>query len=366
MFHKCFLPLVLLFLLTTSHAQDTVNEDYQAQANQLLEDAIANNQYAGLTAGFSINGEAKWLGSAGFCDEDRSVPCQTETINRIASVTKTMTAVAALQLVEAGKLDLDAFIETYLPDYPQPAAGTITVRMLLHHTSGIGGYESGKETETKVQYNTLQEACVVFQDRELLFEPGTKYSYTTYGYVVLGAVIEVAAEQEFGAYLQENIWDKVEMRHTGIEQFGQVYPGKSALFSRRKKGKIKTAEANNLSNRVPGGGVYSTAGDLLRFGQGILDGTLISAESFAILQTTPDVERGENNPYGMGIWVYGENPDFGIVMGHTGEQTGCSSMFIMLPETGIVVAVLSNTSHSLREAFKLAVQLYYLAGEAFL
>jgi CubicO group peptidase (beta-lactamase class C family) len=332
-------------------------------ADELLANAIAAQQFAGITAGIAVGDEITWLGAAGYCSEDRQTPCNIDTRHRIASISKTFTAVAALQLSEKGLLDFDLPIAHYLPDYPSVAAQKITARQLLHHTAGIGGYESGKEAETTQEYATLAEAIMIFQDRPLLFEPGTKYQYSTYGYVLLGRVIEVASGAAFNDYLQVNIFDKVGMPHSGVEVFGKEYPNKSAFFYRTKKGKIKNATPNNLSNRVPGGGIYSNATDLLKFGQALLNGTLVSDSSLALMQTYPDVDRSENNPYGMGLFLYGDNPTFGPVIGHTGEQTGAAGQLMLLPEKGIVVVVLSNTSHALRDAFQLSVELFSLVAK---
>ncbi len=330
-------------------------------ADELLANAIAAQQFAGITAGIAVGDEITWLGAAGDCSEDRQTPCNIDTRQRIASISKTFTAVAALQLQERGLLDLDLPIVHYLPDYPAFAAQKITARQLLHHTAGIGGYQSGKEAETTQEYATLAEAITIFQDRPLLFEPGTKYQYSSYGYVLLGRVIEAASGVSFNDYIQVNIFDKLGMAHSGVEVFGQEYQNKSAFFYRTKKGKIKNATPNNLSNRVPGGGIYSNAADILKFGQALLNGTLVSDSSFALMQTYPDVDRGENNPYGMGLFLYGDNPAFGPVIGHTGEQTGAAGQLMLLPEKGIVVVVLSNTSHALRDAFQLSVNLFPLA-----
>ncbi|MEO0875740.1 MAG: serine hydrolase domain-containing protein [Bacteroidota bacterium] len=343
-------------------AQEPTPPMIAEQANELLTTAIQEGKFVGVTAGFAVGENIIWAGSAGTCNEDRDTPCEQETINRTASITKTMTAVAALQLVEKGQLDLDATIDTYLPNYPKTAASKITTRMLLQHTSGIGGYANGKEAETQEEYPTLQAACALFQDRELLFEPGTRYQYTTYGYVVLGAIIEVVAEQNFTQYLQENIWDVVDMPNTGVERFGADYANKSALFTRTRKGKLKVAEANNLSNRIPGGGVFSTVPDILKFGQALLNGKLLSEESLLLMYTAPDVERGSNNPYGMGLWHYGDNPTFGPVIGHTGGQTGASGHLFLMPETKVVVIVMANTSRALQDASQLAVNLFPLAA----
>lgn len=347
-----------LFLLLTSSG---LLAQISSTADELLAKAIAAQQFAGINAGIAIGEEITWLGADGVCSEDQQTPCNIDTRQRIASISKTFTAVVALQLYEKGLLDLDLPIVHYLPDYPGDAADKITARHLLHHTAGIGGYQSGKEAETTQEYATLAEALTIFQDRPLLFEPGTQYQYSTYGYVLLGRVIEVASGQSFNDYLQVNIFDKVGMSNSGVEIFGEVYQNKSALFYRNKKGKIKNADANNLSNRVPGGGIYSNVTDLLKFGQALLNGTLLQASSLAVMQTSPDVARGQNNPYGMGLFLYGNNPTLGPVVGHSGEQTGAAGQLMLFPEKKTVIVVLSNTAHTWRDVFQLSVSLFPLA-----
>lgn len=360
------LSFALLFSFSHFYAQESpaAKQTYQESANQLLDDAIAAGQFAGVTAGFAIDGDIKWMGSAGHCDSDRTIDCTPSTRNRIASISKTMTAVAALQLYERGLLDLDLPISNYLPDYPTIAANKITTRQLLHHTAGIGGYASGKETETPQEFASLADACKVFQDRDLLFEPGERYHYSTYGYVIIGRVIEATSGLSFEEYVQEHIFDKVQMTNSGVEHFSEEYAHKSAFFTRTKKGKIKSSKPNNLSNRVPGGGIYSNVEDMLKFGQALLDGTLLQDSTFQLMQIAPDVERGQNNPYGMGLFLYGPNPQYGPLIGHSGEQTGAAAQLMILPQEKIVVIVLSNTAHAWHDAVQLSVQLFSAAGAA--
>ncbi|MEO1369243.1 MAG: serine hydrolase domain-containing protein [Acidobacteriota bacterium] len=326
-----------------------------------LQDAVAEKHFAGVSAAMARGGEILWTGAAGDCDVDAKRACTPSTPMRIASITKPMTAVAILQLHEKGKLDLDAPIATYLPDYPAEAASTITTRQLLHHTAGLRGYKSSRERETVKEYPTLADAAEVFSRRDLLFEPGSAYSYSTYGYVVLGWVLESVSGMGYEEYLRENIWGPASMESTGVERFAREYPSHSELYTKSKRGRIKEAKRNNLSNRIPGGGVYSTAEDLLRFGHSLLDGTLLSAESLAALRRHPDVERGSNNPYGLGFFVYQDDPERGSLIGHSGGQTGASGQLMILPERGLVVAVLANTSRSWERAIALSVEMIQAA-----
>ncbi|MGK0391738.1 MAG: serine beta-lactamase-like protein LACTB [Maribacter sp.] len=127
-----------------------------------------------------------------------------------------------MQLIEQGKMDLDLPIQSYIPDYPKYKKIQITTRHLLSHTSGIDGYKDGRESNTTTAYATLYDALDLFKNRDLLFDPGRQYSYTTYGYTVLAAIMENVSGQTFEAYMQENIFDKAGMTNTGVEKFEEV------------------------------------------------------------------------------------------------------------------------------------------------
>lgn len=349
---KPFLSFIALIFCSISllFAQEI---DRVNQLQQILDQDVADSQFAGGVVGLTF-GEEKIVVAAGYRDVESEIPFEKLTLNRIASISKSMTAVAALQLYEQGLLDLDEPIATYLPDYPQQHASRITTRHLLLHSSGIGSYKSAKETESKHEYASLTEAATVFQERKLVDEPGNAEHYTTYGYVVLGMVIEAVSGQTYEAYMKEHIWDVADMTQTGVERMSEDYENKSKLYLRSKRAKIRLSETNNLSNRIPGGGIYSTADDLLKFGQAVLDHRLINENTFTMMMEEPGLAY-EGNPYGMGWFLYGKNPELGQVYGHTGGQTGCSAVLLIMPEKNAVIVVMSNTSHTMNHVFGIAV-----------
>lgn len=322
------------------------------KADELLEQLISDDIVIGAAAGYSVNDTIKWQSSAGFSNRETKQKFEINTIVRIASIAKPMTAIAVMQLVEKGLIDLDAPIQTYILDFPKQDKTQITTRHLLSHTSGIDGYENGKETETIIEYPTLEEAVNYFKHRELLFEPGTKYSYTTYGYTVLGLLIEKVSGLTFEKYMKINVWDKAQMTNTGVEKFGVAIPNESQLYYRKKKGKIVDGKENNLSNRIPGGGFYSTLEDMLKFGNAVLNNTFVNEETLNTMRQHHSLEK-ENNAYGFGWFLYYSKPNEGAIIGHPGEQTGCSAQLFIIPKTKTVAVVLSNTSLSSREVSSL-------------
>lgn len=348
--------LAITFFVSSAYQLRAQPTDYASQLQQQLDQDITDGQFVGGTVGILV-GEQEIIVAGGQRDRETQAPYTTTTLNRIASIAKSMTAVAALQLFERGALDLDAPISTYLPDYPKEQADQITTRQLLLHSSGIGAYKSNKETESTKEYTSLAEAATVFQDRPLVDVPGNAEHYTTYGYVVLGMVIESVSEMSYEEYMQEHIWTVAGMEHTGVEHSREDYANKASLYHRTKKGKIKASDTNNLSNRVPGGGLYSTAGDLLKFGKAVLNHQLINEQTFTMMMKAPGLPY-EGNPYGMGWFLYGENPKLGQVYGHNGGQTGCTSLLLIIPDHHAAIVVMNNTALTLDHVFGTAIKLF--------
>ena len=272
-----------------------------------------------------------------------------------------MTAIAILQLHETGQLDLDAPIQEYLADFPVKPEGEITTRHLLNHSSGIAAYKDDTEIENQTEYASIEDAINIFKDRALIATPGTAFNYTTYGYVVLGAIIESVSGQSYETYMRQNIWTVAGMTDTQIERSNESYENKSELYFRKDNGKIKLADANNLSDRIPGGGIISTLDDMMKFGNAILNDVFISRASLELMFEIPNI-KNNGIPYGKGWYLYDEIPDFGIVYGHGGAQTGASTMLMIVPEQDFVVVVLTNTSRASNEVIKIISRLFEIAG----
>lgn len=362
-----YFALLLTFVIFTGKAfgQNTVilNHDAEIKANQLLKQHIEEKVFAGVVAGMSIQDKHVWLTAEGYSNKAAKQRMHPQTVVRTASIAKSMTAVAIMQLVEQGLIDLEASIQTYIPDFPKKKEGDILVKHLLYQIAGIPNYASVKEVQTQKNYANLAAAVDVFKNRDLVHTPGTAFYYASYNYVVLGLIIEKVTDLTYEAYMTKNIWEKAEMTATGIEKYGQPHPNRTSLYHRNKKGKISFAKKeNNLSNRIPGGGFYSTVEDLLKFGEAIIHNELISAESLQMMLTKTDVEK-PGNPYGMGWFMYGGEETPSACFGHSGEQTGTSAQLMIIPSRQTVVAVMGNTSGSWNETLKLAVDLFHLSKE---
>jgi CubicO group peptidase (beta-lactamase class C family) len=345
----------ILFIFLISFI-DGFSQNKTQEAETILTDLITRNITTGAIAGYSVNGETIWKSAVGYANKKNNTEFTSNTITRIASITKLFTAVGVMQLVEQDLVNIDEPIQKYVPSFPKKKKGTITVRHLLEHTSGINGYKNNKERESKKEYPRMVDAMNVFKNRKLKFKPGTAYSYTTYGYVILGVLIENVTGKTYEAYIQENVLDKAGMKNTKLDKFGTVVENKSSLYHRDRKGRIKEAATNNLSNRIPAGGYYSTVDDLLAFGNAIINHTLIQ-ESTLTLMTQNNGLKKEGNPHAIGWFMYGGKQNPSGALGHSGGQTGVSGQIIIIPGTKTVSVALANTSGVWGDVFGVTAKL---------
>ena len=346
------------------HCVDSIShphEELVRQANGVIDNYMVSNSFLGVSAGLLINNCESYLGSAGYASKGNQTPMNSTTIGRIASLSKPMTAVAIMQLYEQGKLDLDAPVQNYLKNFPRKAKGEITTKHLLKHTSGFPHYSSKWEALSFTHYSSLKEATDHLQNKELAFEPGTAYLYSSYGYTILGAIIEEVSQMTFGQYMKKHIWDVAGMSSTSLEERSLEYENKAGLYLKIGSNFIKSP-ATDLSIIYSAGGVQSTPQDLLKFGEAILNNRLIDSTSLQVMINATDdlAPAAGNDPYGYGWAVY-DDPKYGRIIQHGGTQPGTSSFFSIFMDHAVVSVVMSNSFGSRQSAFSLSRDLAILA-----
>ncbi len=333
---KTIITICTIGLISMGHAQKDV-----AEPQEFLDAIITREQSIGVTGGIFQENTISWSGAAGSVDQEGTVPFTAQTLSRIASITKPMTAVAIMQLAERGELQLEDKVRKYLPAFSKAHLAQITIKQLLQHSSGLSAYKTDKERRNYIHYATLEDALGFFIDRPLDFEPGQAFGYSSYGYTVLGLLIETVSGMSYENYLKTHIWEPANMQFTRLETPG----GNSVVYHQKKAGKIKAYPATDLSDRLPGGGVVSTAEDVLRFAQALLNETLITKESLDQMVISSGLKK-EGNAYGLGWYLYGDNPVLGTIIGHSGAQLGCSAFLLILPDKQAAVTVIANTSRA--------------------
>jgi CubicO group peptidase (beta-lactamase class C family) len=304
---------------------------------KFVSEQMTLDRAAGLSVGFMKDGFT-WTRGFGYSDLENKVPAKPESSYRLASITKTITAISVLQLVEAGKIDLDAEVQTYVPYFPKKK-WPVTVRLLLGHLGGISHYKNYMvEGRIKVHKNT-KEALAIFQDFDLVAEPGTKYRYSSYGYNLLGAVIEGASGQSFGDYIKEHIFDPLGMENSRMDDPADLISNRVNGY-RLIKGEVKNSEFVDVSSRFAGGGTRSTVVDLLKYAQGVIEGKLLKKETWMLLFTSMATREGRFTGYGMGWSVRPWRGHFQV--SHGGSQPETRTHLLIFPAENFSIAVASN------------------------
>lgn len=293
----------------------------------------------GLSAAVAVDGALVWSGASGLADIENAVPATAESVYRIASISKPIASTAVMHLAEQGVLDIDDPIQEYFPPFPEKEY-PITVRHLMTHTSGIRHYNEG-EFDLKEHFDTVEAGTAIFRDDPLLFEPGTQYSYSTYAYNLLAGMVESVAGQSFDDYLQDNLWGPAGMEATYLEHQGDIVPNRVRQYVKSDEPPlVRNAPFADLSIKWAGGGMISTAPDLVRFALALDAGTIISAETHGRMTTPMELADGSLSYYGLG-WRMAED-EMGLWISHSGGATGGTTHLLRLPERGLAVALTAN------------------------
>jgi serine beta-lactamase-like protein LACTB len=254
-------------------------------------------------------------------------------------VTKPMTATAVLQLSEHGKLDLDAPVQKYCPVFP-PKPWSISARQLLGHIGGIRDYRDLDEAINKRHYASIADALTRFKADPLAVQPGTKFLYSSYGYTLLGCVIEGAAGASYAEYMAENVFRPARMHSSQTDDASVVVRNRASGYKKSKEGALENAAVFDPSDRIPAGGILSTAEDLVRFAIAENTGQLLKPGTLQAMWSPQQTIRGIDTGYGLGWGIVKIGSDKAVA--HTGDDPGFSSSLILLPDKGIAVAILAN------------------------
>ena len=349
-----------LFLLPASaFALDTALVDSYLQ--RLRQESGA----PGVSAAVMVKGELVYSGGAGFGDLEAGTPQNGLSVHNIGSISKTQAVIAVMQLVEQGKVNLDAEIQTYVPWFPRKQA-PITLRQILTHTSGIRHYKSGEFGEGDVlryqQFDDIEQASKRWMNDELVFTPGRHWLYSSYATNLLQALVERVSGERFETYLRRHVWEPAGMLDTQFDVPSRIVQRRSRGYVLDKSGgRLVNAQQENVSYKYAGGGVISTNEDMLRFGDALNRGLLLKPATMREMlraQLAPDIEypsvaieeeklldplkAPSRPPVQALIWRLGTDPWGGRYIEHSGSVKGTYSELVDYQDDEIIVSLHVN------------------------
>lgn len=347
---RLFLTIALVLAATTANAQ-------YDDAIRRLEAFIEAHLKATGTPGISVavkKGDFVYAKGFGYADLENKVPATAESSYRMASVTKPMTAAAVMKLVERGKIDLDAEVQKYVPYFPKKGH-PITVRQLLGHLGGISHYRDYDAEGHFRDPKSTREAVAVFEKFDLVAEPGTRYEYSSYGYNLLGAVIEGATGRSYGEVMRDEIWKPLGMTSTRMDDPRDLIPNRVRGYI-SEGGKLRNSEYVDISSRFAAGGTRSTVRDMVTFITSLEK--VLKPETIEAMWTGGVTRDGNASRYGYGFALVPRAARF--TTGHNGGQPETATELVYLPREDFAVALGVNYENSDVGAIAARIQYFFL------
>jgi CubicO group peptidase (beta-lactamase class C family) len=320
-----------------------------AEARRLARALVVEENLPALSVAVAVDGDLAWVEAFGLADVEQRTPVTPETTFRVGSVARPLTAAALGLLYERGRLDLDRPVQQYVPGYPKKP-WPVTVRQLMGDVAGVHHLVDGSERMPGRRCDDLDDALRIFRDDPLAFRPGTQYRYSTYGWVLLSAVIEGISGEPFAAFMAREVFGPSGMRSTIPD--GDTAAGRASFYFPRMAQNtalgIERAPLADYSCYAGAGTFVSTPTDLARFGSAMLKPGLLKAETIAMLQAAQRLESGASTGFALG-WKVDTLPLAGAparMVGHRASAMGGTTSFMTFPDRGLVVAVVSNVSYA--------------------
>jgi CubicO group peptidase (beta-lactamase class C family) len=321
---------------------------------QVVRAGLIEQNLPGLSVAVGVDGDIVWAEGFGWADLEKRVKVQPDTQFRIGTASMALTSAAVGLLLERNQLKLDAAIQTYVPEFPQHQ-WPVTLRQLMGHVAGVpndGGDEGPLFTKR------CERPADAFQhlsgyERELLFEPGTRYHNSSYGWIAVSAAVESAAREPFLLFMQKQIFEPLDMKDTKPDSATEPIPNRPTSYFPRFAADpdygLHLMRPIDYSCYAGSSAFLSTPSDLVRFAMAINSGKLLQPATVQLLQTPQRLTSGQQTGYGLGwdletVALVGEQTRW---VGHDGTSLGgMVASLMMFPEHGIVVSVTSNISYA--------------------
>ncbi|HEY9840695.1 MAG TPA: serine hydrolase domain-containing protein [Candidatus Obscuribacterales bacterium] len=350
--HISFLIALLLTLGLSGWQAARADDRLDAASGRQVEDAIRQEvqrqDLSGLAVGLVVDGELSYVKGFGFAEIESLSTVSENSRFRWASLSKPLTAVVAVREAEAGHVDLEVPIQHYLPDYRHSEKLALKLRHLLSHQGGIGHYEEIRDWPAKVRaylgseayasgYSALQASNALGLGQQLLFHPGSRFLYSTFGYILAGGVLEAASGKGFEELAREQVSEPLELASLGPDRAGLPWKVKGY---RKDRNQIVASENDDVRWKLPGGGFSSNIRDLARWMQALMAGPYLSEAQRRDLWREQLTSDGRHTGYGLGFGLSGSGRESRI--SHSGAQSQTRSLMAFYPQRRWGVVMLSN------------------------
>jgi CubicO group peptidase (beta-lactamase class C family) len=343
-------------LAMQSVADETPAAEYAAaveQARAVVQSFVREHNLPGLSLAVGVGGEIVWAEGFGWADIEARQPVTPRTRFRIGGIAMPMTAAAVGLLLERGELDLDLPARRYVPAFPEKP-WPVTVRELMGHVAGIRHPDDEEMLYRRSACLSATDSLALYADDRLQFEPGTRFRYSSYGWALVGAVVENAAGEPFLDFMQRELFDRLAMQQTVLDDPDRPAAGTTTFYwpfaARDTATGIEHANNPNDTCIQGAGALLSTPSDLVRFGAAMIDGRMLRPETLAQLLTPLTLASGESTGHGLG-WraqaiPLGTDPEPTRVFSHDAVAAGGTASLLTAPERKLVVAVTANVSYA--------------------
>ncbi len=321
------------------------SEDYASankKSDELVQRLREESDIPGISVAISKGDDLVYESSFGYSDIEHTLPVTNDTKYRIGSICKLLTAAATVKLIESGTIHSGDSVSRYLDELPE-AYRNITLAQLAGHMSGIRHYTREEIYSTNShEYASLKEALQKFIGDTLLFTPGTSSKYSSYGYVLLGAVLEKVTKGSFNHLISETVLQPADLRDIEPEVHDSAIQDLSTFYYRsRKSDGFTIAKAENYSYKWPAGGYVATASDLALFGSALLAGKIVDTSYLSLLFSPQRLNNGKEISYGYGFRI-GTDWKGRKVVCHGGESEGARAFVLIYPNERLTVVLLAN------------------------
>ncbi|PRX54944.1 serine hydrolase domain-containing protein [Flagellimonas meridianipacifica] len=315
-----------------------------SSAKFLLQQALDENNLPSLSVAVSQNDSIILAEALGFADIENQLEATEKSVYRVGSISKSLTATLIMILKEQKKLDIKAPINDYCQSFPEKGY-EISSEQLLSHLGGIRHYDFDNiETEyySIKRYSSSAEALDIFKGDSLVAPPGSNYHYSSYGYSILGCIIENLDRTSFQKSLKKNVFLSADMFQSTVDMPEQIIPNRTRPYETLEDGTWENSRPVDLSNKYPGGGVLSTPTDLVKFGNTLLQNQLISEESRLDMWNPRETSDGTPTNYALGWRVSEDRKE----IYHGGSSAGGTAYLYIKPKEKLVIAFCSNGAWS--------------------